>query len=120
MWQTAYARAYHMTESTEKTSPGEQRRLIGMMLPIREISKGGAVEKSRGTGRINNLHRWWATRPTNVSRITAYAALMAPPLSDHEDVIRDMCDYVRSTLGGPEIRERTRGRIRKAWGDHTP
>lgn len=109
-----------MMESTEKISPGEQRRLIGEMLPIREISKAGAAEKSRGTGRINNLHRWWATRPTNVSRITAYAALMAPPLSDHEDVIRDMRDYVKSTLGGPEIRERVRSRIRKAWGNNTP
>ena len=102
-----------------KTKTGE-RRLIGEMLPIREISEAGATEKSRKNGRINNLHRWWATRPTNVSRITTYAALTYPPLAGHEDVIRDMCDYAKSTLGGPDIRERIRRRIRKACGDHTP
>ncbi len=107
-------------EHTAKTKPGE-RRLIGEMLPIRKISEAGAAEKGRGTGRINNLHRWWATRPTNVSRITAYAALVWPPLSDHEDVIRDMYDYAKSTdHTKPAIRERVRDRVRKVWGDHTP
>ena len=107
-------------EHTEKTKPGE-RRLIGEMLPIREISEAGAAEKDRKRGRINNLHRWWATRPTNVSRITAYAALVWPPLSDHEDSIRDMYDYAKSTdHTKPAIRERVRGRVRKVWGDHTP
>ena len=110
-----------MTENTAKTSLGEQRRLIGEMLPIRKISEAGAAEKGRGTGRINNLHRWWATRPTSVSRITAYAALVWPPLSGHEDVIRDMCDYAKSTdYTKPAIRERIRGQIRKVWGDHAP
>ena len=108
-----------MSENIEKKA-GE-RRLIGEMLPIREISEAGAVEKGRGTGRINNLHRWWATRPTNVSRITAYASLMQPPLSDHENVIREMCDYAKSTdHTKPAIRDRVRGRIRKVWGDRTP
>ena len=110
-----------MTENTAKTSLGEQRRLIGEMLPIREISEAGAAEKDRKRGRINNLHRWWATRPTNVSRITAYAALVWPPLSKHEDVIRDMCDYAKSTdYTKPAIRERVREQIRKVWGDHSP
>ena len=109
-----------MVESTVKTDPGE-RRLISEMLPIRKISEAGAAEKGRGTGRINNLHRWWATRPTNVSRITAYAALVWPPLSNHEDTIRDMCDYAKSTdHARPDIRERIRGQIRKVWGDHVP
>ena len=104
-----------------KTNPGEQRRLIGEMLPIREISKAGAAEKGRGTGRIVNLHRWWATRPTSVSRITAYAALVRPPLSEHEDVILDMCNYANSTdPAKPAIRDGARGKIRKVWGDHAP
>ena len=107
-------------EHTTKTSPGE-RRLIGEMLPIREISEAGTAEKGRANGRINNLHRWWATRPTNVSRIIAYAALVWPPLSDHEDTIRDMYDYAKSTdHTKPAIRERVRRQIRKIWGDHVP
>ena len=110
-----------MTENTAKTSLGEQWRLIGEMLPIRKISEAGAAEKSRKRGRINNLHRWWATRPTNVSRITAYAALVWPPLSDHVDTIRDMYDYAKSTdHAKPAIRERIRSRIRKVWGGHAP
>ena len=110
-----------MVENTKKTNPGEQRRLIGEMLPIRKISEAGAAEKGRGTGRINNLHRWWATMPTNVSRITAYAALVWPPLSDHEDVIRDMYDYATSTdYMKPAIRDRARDRIRKVWGNRAP
>ena len=98
-----------------------ERRLIGEMLPIREMSEAGAVEKTRGTGRINNLHRWWAARPTTTSRITAYASLMRPPLSKHEGLIHDMCDYARSTdYTKPAIRDRVRRRMRKAWGEHTP
>ena len=107
-------------EPTAKTKAGE-RRLIGEMLPIREVSQAGAAEKGRGTGRINNLHRWWATRPTNVSRITAYAALVRPPLPSHENVIHDMYDYAKSTdHTKPAIRNRVRSRIQKVWGDHTP
>ena len=91
------------------------------MLPIREISEAGAAEKNIAHSRINNIHRWWASRPTNVSRITAYAALMRPPLSDHEAVIREMYDYAKSTdHTKPAIRDRVRRRIRKAWGDRTP
>ena len=107
-------------ETTAKTKAGE-RRLIGEMLPIREISEAGAAEKRRVHGRINNLHRWWATRPTNVSRITAYTALVLPPLSDHMDTIQDMYDYAKSTdHTKPAIRDRVRRRIRKVWGRHTP
>lgn len=104
----------------KKMKAGE-RRLIGEMLPIRKISEAGAAEKGRKNGRINNLHRWWATRPTNVSRITAYAALVWPPLSDHADTIRDMYDYAKSTdHTKPAIRERIRGKIREVWVDYTP
>ena len=91
------------------------------MLPIREMSEAGTAEKSIHSGRINNLHRWWASRPTTISRITAYASLMWPPLSDHEDMIRDMYDYSKSTnYTKPSIRDRVRRRIRKVWGDYTP
>ena len=99
----------------------QQRRLIGEMLPIGKISKGGTAEKGRHNGRINNMHRWWASRPTNVSRVTAYAALVNPPLSDHEDMINDMCDYAKSTdPNKPAIRDRARRLIRDAWNGNIP
>ncbi len=91
-------------------------RLIGTIIPINDISKGGAAEKKRGRGRINNLHRWWASRPTTVSRITAYAALVDPPIEEHKKMILDMCDYDNTTK--PEriaVRDAARKRIKEKW-----
>ncbi len=91
-------------------------RLIGTIIPINEISKGGAAEKKKGNNRINNLHRWWASRPTTVSRITAYAALVDPPIEEHEKMILDMCDYDNTTK--PDriaVRDAARKRIKEKW-----
>ena len=91
-------------------------RLIGTIIPINELSKGGAAEKKKSRNRINNLHRWWASRPTTVSRITAYAALVDPPIEEHEEMIRDMCDYDNTTK--PDrilVRDTARKRIKEKW-----
>ncbi|MYB26425.1 MAG: DUF1156 domain-containing protein [Candidatus Dadabacteria bacterium] len=93
-----------------------KNRLIGTIIPINEISKGGAAEKNKKNNRINNLHRWWASRPTTVSRITAYAALVDPPIEDHKKMILDMCDYDNTTK--PEriaVRDAARKRIKEKW-----
>lgn len=93
-----------------------KNRLIGTIIPINEISEGGAAEKSKKHNRINNLHRWWASRPTNVSRITAYAALVDPPLENHKQMILDMCDYDKTTkLGMVSVRDEARGQIKQKW-----
>ncbi|MBI1658875.1 MAG: DUF1156 domain-containing protein [Thaumarchaeota archaeon] len=86
------------------------------MLPLKEISEGGAAEKGRKNGRINNLHRWWAAKPTNVSRITAYAALVDPPLEPHRDAILEMCNYAKTTdPDKPATRNMMRRKLREAW-----
>ncbi len=93
-----------------------KNRLIGTIIPINEISKGGAAEKNKKNNRINNLHRWWAAKPTTVSRITAYAALVDPPIEDHEKMILDMCDYNDTTR--PDriaVRDAARKRIKEKW-----
>lgn len=98
------------------TTGENKNRLIGTIIPINEISKGGAVEKKKGNNRINNLHRWWASRPTTVSRITAYAALVDPPIDEHEDIILKMCDYNGTTR--PDrilVRDAARKQIRQKW-----
>ena len=74
-----------------------ERRLVGQILPLKEISEGGAAEKGRANGRINNTHRWWAAKPTTVSRVMAYASLVNPPLDDHMDDILTMCKYADTT-----------------------
>lgn len=94
----------------------EQRRLVGQILPLKEISEGGAAEKERKNGRINNVHRWWASRPTTVSRVICYAALVDPPLERHRDVILEMCNYAKTTnIDKPKARDRIRRKLRETW-----
>ena len=98
-----------------------KNRLIGTIIPINEISKGGAAEKSKKNNRINNLHRWWASRPTTVSRITAYAALVDPTIEKHKDIILKMCNYDNTTRPGKtDVRKDVRKRIKQKWGKHKP
>ncbi len=93
-----------------------ERRLVGQILPLKEISEGGAVEKDRKNGRINNIHRWWASRPTTVSRIIAYASLVDPPLEQHKDIILEMCDYAKTTdPDEPMVRDKIRQKLREMW-----
>ena len=122
MGQTAniIRRIYRILADMEEMRTDEQR-LIGHMLPIGMISEGGTSEKIRGRGRIVNIHRWWAAKPTTVSRAIAYASLVNPPMSDHQDMIADMCDFANTTdPNKPFIRDRARDRIREIWGDVTP
>lgn len=89
-----------------------ERRLVGQILPLKEISEGGAAEKERKNGRINNLHRWWASRPTTVSRVIAYASLVDPPLEPHREAILEMCKYAETTNpDNPGPRDRTRRKL---------
>ena len=98
-----------------------KNRLIGTIIPINEISKGGAAEKNKKNNRINNLHKWWASRPTTVSRITAYAALVDPPIEKHRDIMLEMCDYDNTTRPGKTgVRDAARKRIEKKWKKYTP
>ncbi len=98
------------------TTGETKNRLIGTIIPINDISEGGAKEKNKKRNRINNLHRWWAAKPTTVSRITAYAALVDPPIEKHEDIILDMCDYDNTTKSGlTSVRETARKRIKEKW-----
>jgi len=55
------------------------KRLIEDFLPIREISKESAREKSIRQGHISTLHLWWARRPLVASRVAVYASLVPAP-----------------------------------------
>ena len=98
-----------------------KRCLVGDMLPIKEMSVGGAAEKQRSTGRINNLHRWWAAKPTSVSRIITFSSLVDPPLDNHLDSILKMCDYASSTIdkGSIKIRDEIRKVLQEEWKTRT-
>ena len=49
------------------------KRLIEDFLPIREISKESAREKSIRQGHISTLHLWWARCPLVACRAAIYA-----------------------------------------------
>ena len=55
------------------------KRLIEDYLPIREISKEAAREKSIRQGHISTLHLWWARRPLVACRAAVYASLVPAP-----------------------------------------
>ena len=44
------------------------RRLIGEIFPVKEVSKESAREKFIRHGHISTLHLWWARRPLASSR----------------------------------------------------
>ncbi|MEM3402889.1 MAG: DUF1156 domain-containing protein, partial [Candidatus Hadarchaeales archaeon] len=65
-------------------SPNEDRRLIEVAFPVREVSEESVREKNIRHGHISTLHIWWARRPLAASRATAYASLVPAPKSGRE------------------------------------
>ncbi|BAQ63145.1 adenine-specific DNA methylase containing a Zn-ribbon (plasmid) [Geminocystis sp. NIES-3708] len=57
----------------------DDRRLIEDYIPIAEISKESAREKSIRKGHISTLHLWWARRPLVAARAAVYASLIRAP-----------------------------------------
>ena len=53
--------------------------LIEDFIPIKEISKESAREKSIRHGHISTLHIWWARRPLVASRAAVFASLVKTP-----------------------------------------
>ena len=51
----------------------DDRRLIEETFPIKEVAE--AVKKD-GKEVIRNLHKWWARRPTGITRAVCYATLI--------------------------------------------
>jgi len=61
-----------------------ERRLIGELFPIKEISEESSREKRLRDGHISTLHVWWARRPLAASRASIYSALTNPPKNIEE------------------------------------
>lgn len=57
----------------------DDKRLIEDCLPIREISKESARERSVRWGHIATIHIWWARRPLVACRAAVYASLVPAP-----------------------------------------
>jgi len=62
----------------------EDKRLIEVSFPLKEIGEESAREKNIRHGYISTLHIWWARKPLAASRATIFAALTSPPKSENE------------------------------------
>ncbi len=83
----------------------QERRLIEEFIPIKEISKESAREKSIRKGHISTLHLWWARRPLVAARAAVFASLVAAPddPEKRKDLTNFMIDLCRWKAGEPTI-----------------
>src|SRR5713226_6567165 len=61
-----------------------RKKLIEVALPLEEINKAAAREKSIRHGHPSTLHLWWARRPLAACRAVLFAQLVDDP-SSHPD-----------------------------------
>src|SRR5437764_10622532 len=61
-----------------------KRKLIEVSLPLEEINRESAREKSIRHGHPSTLHLWWARRPLAAARAVLFAQLVDDP-SSHPD-----------------------------------
>jgi putative DNA methylase len=66
------------------TNPPYKKKLIEVALPLDEINKQAAREKSIRHGHPSTLHVWWARRPLAACRAVLFAQLVDDP-SSHPD-----------------------------------
>lgn len=73
------------------------KKLIEVVMPIREVSAESVRDKSIRHGHISTLHLWWARRPLPVCRAVVFASLVPDP--DDPACPRVFQDAVRQLLG---------------------
>ncbi|MEM4523119.1 MAG: DUF1156 domain-containing protein [Nitrososphaeria archaeon] len=101
----------------------QNKRLIDITFPIKEVSSESVREKNIRHGHISTLHIWWARRPLAASRATSYAALIPAP--ENEKEIQEKCKFIvelskwENSLNR-EIIEKAREEILKANGGKPP
>jgi putative DNA methylase len=60
-------------------APGYKRKLIEVSLPLEDINREAAREKSIRHGHPSTLHLWWARRPLAAARAVLFAQLVNDP-----------------------------------------
>jgi len=97
----------------------QDKRLIEITFPVREVSEISAKEKNIRHGHISTLHIWWARRPLASSRATNYASLI-PATEDLEEqkntrkFIAELAKWENSL--NPELIQKAREEVLK--GNH--
>ena len=113
--------------------PKLPKKLIEVALPLDDINKAAAREKSIRHGHPSTLHLWWARRPLAAARAVLFAQLVNDPGSTYEGdkrtkaakaaihaererlfvIIRDLVQWENST--NEEVLEKARAEIRRSW-----
>jgi len=70
----------------------EDKRLIEVDFPLKEVSEESVRGKNIRHGHISTLHIWWARRPLAASRATTFAALIPAP--KNHDEMRKKLEFV--------------------------
>jgi putative DNA methylase len=73
-----------VTIGEEQPAPDYKRKLIEVALPLEDINREAAREKSIRHGHPSTLHLWWARRPLAAARAVLFAQLVDDP-SAHPD-----------------------------------
>jgi adenine-specific DNA methylase len=101
----------------------EDKRLIEVDFPLKEVSQESVREKNIHHGHISTLHIWWARRPLAASRATIFAALIPAP--EDRDELRKKLKFVAElskweSSVNKRVIESARKEIRDFFGGKTP
>lgn len=105
------------------------KKLIEVSLPLDEINKACAREKSIRHGHPSTLHLWWARRPLAAARSVIFSQMVDDPssyLNDPDEIqterdrlfllITRLVQWENTT--NEDVLESARSEIRKSWARH--
>ena len=101
----------------------EEKRLIEVDFPLKEVSEESVREKSMRHGYISTLHTWWARKPLAASRASVFAALVPDPADDAkrkqlQKFIVELCKWENSD--NQSLIKKARKIILEANGEKPP
>ena len=114
------------------TDPGYRPKLIEVALPLAEINREAAREKSIRHGHPSTLHLWWARRPLAAARAVIWASLVDDPSGDpsltpeeQEAERRRLFDILERLVvwensNDPDVLAEARAEIDWCFGDGPP
>ena len=94
------------------------RKLIEVALPLDDINKEAAREKSLRHGHPSTLHLWWARRPLAAARAVLFAQLVNAPETEAEreelfDIIRELVKW--ENIDNQALLARAKAAIMTSW-----
>ena len=109
-----------------------RKKLIEVALPLDDINREAAREKSIRHGHPSTLHLWWARRPLAACRAVLFASLVDDPSSRDDlteveqelererlfDIIRKMVEW--KNINNEHVLEEARAEILKSTGGTPP